>query len=46
LGPLRRRRREHRAFGASAPGETVLHELGINPENVVEHALALLAAQP
>jgi len=30
-------------FGASAPGATVLDELGINPGNVVEHARALLA---
>ncbi len=29
-------------FGASAPGETVLQELGITPENVVNHALELL----
>jgi transketolase len=33
-------------FGASAPGEVVLRELGITPEHVVERALALLAAQP
>jgi len=33
-------------FGASAPGETVMRELGITPEHVVERALALLAAQP
>jgi transketolase len=31
-------------FGASAPGAVVLRELGINPEHVVERALALLAA--
>ncbi|HEX2577604.1 MAG TPA: transketolase C-terminal domain-containing protein, partial [Aquihabitans sp.] len=29
-------------FGASAPGSTVLTELGINPEHVVERAQALL----
>lgn len=29
-------------FGASAPGDVVLRELGINPEHVVERALALL----
>ncbi|MGI8756216.1 MAG: transketolase [Acidimicrobiales bacterium] len=29
-------------FGASAPGGTVLHELGINPVHVVERARALL----
>jgi transketolase len=29
-------------FGASAPGDRVLRELGINPENVVAHALAVL----
>ncbi len=29
-------------FGASAPGGTVLAELGINPENVAERAQALL----
>ncbi len=29
-------------FGASAPGETVLNELGINPENVANKALELL----
>jgi transketolase len=33
-------------FGASAPGDVVLRELGITPEHVVERALALLAAQP
>jgi transketolase len=33
-------------FGASAPGDVVLRELGINPEHVVERALALLAVQP
>src|SRR4029079_11147927 len=33
-------------FGASAPGEVVLRELGISPEHVVERALALLAVQP
>ncbi|CAN5868383.1 transketolase [soil metagenome] len=31
-------------FGASAPGETVLQELGITPENVVNHALDLLGS--
>jgi len=31
-------------FGASAPGDVVLRELGINPEHVVERALALLGA--
>jgi transketolase len=30
-------------FGASAPGATVLHELGINAEHVAERARALLA---
>jgi transketolase len=29
-------------FGASAPGDTVLRELGITPEHTVERALALL----
>jgi len=29
-------------FGASAPGETVLQNLGITPENVANHALELL----
>jgi len=29
-------------FGASAPGEVVLRELGIDPEHVVERAIALL----
>ena len=29
-------------FGASAPGETVLTELGINPENVANRTLGLL----
>jgi transketolase len=33
-------------FGASAPGETVLRELGMTPEHVVERALALLGVQP
>jgi transketolase len=33
-------------FGASAPGDIVMRELGISPENVVERALALLAVQP
>jgi transketolase len=31
-------------FGASAPGSRVLHELGMNPENVVEEARRLLSA--
>jgi len=31
-------------FGASAPGDVVLRELGISPEHVVERALALLGA--
>jgi transketolase len=31
-------------FGASAPGEVVMRELGITPEHVVERALALLGA--
>ncbi|MGB3681267.1 MAG: transketolase [Rubrobacteraceae bacterium] len=31
-------------FGASAPGETVLQELGITPENVANHALELLGS--
>jgi transketolase len=31
-------------FGASAPGETVLQELGIEPENVVNTTLGLLGA--
>ncbi len=30
-------------FGASAPGDTVMRELGINPENVAARAAALLA---
>jgi transketolase len=29
-------------FGASAPGDTVMRELGITPDNVVDRALALL----
>jgi len=29
-------------FGASAPGATVMHELGMNVNNLVDHALALL----
>lgn len=29
-------------FGASAPGETALKELGFNVENVLKHARALL----
>jgi transketolase len=29
-------------FGASAPGEIVLDKLGINVDNVVAHATALL----
>jgi transketolase len=29
-------------FGASGRGDTVMRELGINPENVVERALELL----
>ena len=29
-------------FGASAPGDVVLREFGFTPENVTEHALALL----
>ncbi len=29
-------------FGASAPGTTVMHELGMNVNNLVDHALALL----
>jgi transketolase len=29
-------------FGASAPGEVVMRELGITPEHTVERALALL----
>jgi transketolase len=29
-------------FGASAPGAVVMSELGINPDNVVEHGRALL----
>ncbi len=33
-------------FGASAPGEVVLRELGITPEHVTERALALVGAQP
>ena len=33
-------------FGASAPGEVVMRELGITPEHVVERALTLLAVQP
>jgi transketolase len=31
-------------FGASAPGEVVMRELGITPEHTVERALALLDA--
>jgi transketolase len=30
-------------FGASAPGKIVLRNLGMNPENVADHARALLA---
>lgn len=30
-------------FGASAPGATVMHELGMNVNNVVDRALALLS---
>jgi transketolase len=30
-------------FGASAPGQLVLERLGINVDNVVQHAKALLA---
>jgi transketolase len=30
-------------FGASAPGQLVLEQLGINVDNVVQHAKALLA---
>jgi transketolase len=33
-------------FGASAPGDIVMRELGITPEHVVERALALLGVQP
>jgi transketolase len=33
-------------FGASAPGERVLHEFGFNPDHVAERARALLAAGP
>jgi transketolase len=33
-------------FGASAPGDVVLAELGYTPENVVARARALLAADP
>ena len=33
-------------FGASAPGDVVMRELGITPEHVVERALALLDARP
>jgi transketolase len=29
-------------FGASAPGDTVMRELGFNVENVLKHAKALL----
>lgn len=29
-------------FGASAPGDTVMRELGISPENVAERARAIL----
>ncbi len=32
-------------FGASAPGDTVMRELGINPENVAERARALLSTR-
>jgi transketolase len=31
-------------FGASAPGDVVMRELGITPDNVVERARALLGA--
>ena len=31
-------------FGASAPGEVVLRELGITPEHAVERAAALVRA--
>jgi len=30
-------------FGASAPGDVVLSELGINPTNIADHARALIA---
>jgi transketolase len=33
-------------FGASAPGDVVLAELGFTPENVVARARALLALDP
>jgi transketolase len=33
-------------FGASAPGATVLKELGFTVENVLSRASALLASQP
>jgi transketolase len=33
-------------FGASAPGDVVLRELGIDPDHVTERALALLGANP
>ena len=32
-------------FGASAPGDTVMRELGISPENVAERAQAMLEEQ-
>jgi transketolase len=32
-------------FGASAPGEVVMRELGITPEHAVERALALLGRE-
>ena len=32
-------------FGASAPGSTVLRELGINPEHVAEVAAGLVASR-
>ena len=32
-------------FGASAPGDVALRELGITPENTVERALALIATE-
>jgi transketolase len=33
-------------FGASAPGDVVMDELGINPHHTVERALALLGETP
>ena len=45
LGEVGRRRRGIDRFGESAPGDVVLANFGYTAENVVERALALLAAE-